>query len=129
MKTVFTLGAAAVLLSACHMTPMTPAPYYAPPEPEPQVIETPEQSAPISTAPRAPAQPPMEALPTSADDPCGAQSLQHFVGSVAPSPFPAPGPVRVYAQGDPITMDHNPSRVNVVVDAENRQRVTGISCG
>ena len=126
MKPIF-LVAASGLLAACHMTPMQPAPYYSAPvvaEPVPEPAP-----APISPPVAQPAPQPEIELPTSASDPCGAGSLQGFVGSVAPQPFPAPGPVRVYAQGDPITMDHNPNRVNVVVDAENRQRVVSISCG
>ncbi|WP_370206735.1 I78 family peptidase inhibitor [Pararhodobacter marinus] len=132
MKSILALGAAALTLTACNMTPMTPAPSYR----TPIVAEPPRVQEPVASVPSspdmsgtAPAQPPMQSLPTSASDPCGAQSLQGFVGSVAPQPFPAPGPVRVYAEGDPITMDHNENRVNVVVDAENRQRVVSISCG
>ena len=130
VKPFFLVGAAS-LLAACQMTPMESPTYYAPPaaiEATPPAAPAPNP-APMSPPIAQPAPEPEISLPTSASDPCGASSLQGFVGSVAPQPFPAPGPVRVYADGDPITMDNNPNRVNVVVDRENRQRVVAISCG
>lgn len=130
VKPILALGAAAVLLAACDTMPvMQPAPRYsapvAQPTPAPEAAPAPAVvSPPIAARPE-----PVIEVPASSTDGCGADSLQAFVGSVAPQPFPAPGPVRVYAEGDPITMDHNPNRVNVVVDRENRQRVVSISCG
>lgn len=38
-----------------------------------------------------------------------------------------PKPLRVYAAGSPITMDHRPERMNVVVGADGR--VTIVKCG
>ncbi|PTX02862.1 hypothetical protein DDE23_08060 [Pararhodobacter aggregans] len=124
--------AALILVAACDMPP-SGAPYsrapIAAPAPPPAPVET--RPGPAITVPGYQPDPmPNEpARVTTPGDTCGASSLQGFVGSVAPSPFPASGPVRVYAEGDPVTMDHNPSRVNVVVDGDNRQRVVAISCG
>ncbi len=134
MKSLAALAAlsAIALLGACDV-PMSPTPYYVPPptplrplvvepivaDPAPYVPQEPVTVDPVPSSPvaRAPG------------DTCGAGELQTFVGSVAPQPFPAAGPVRVYAQGDPVTMDHNPQRVNVVVNPADRRRIVSISCG
>lgn len=124
--------AALILVAACDMPP-SGAPYsrapIAAPAPPPAPVESRPQ--PVVTVPSYQPEPAPVETPrvTTPGDTCGASGLQGFVGSVAPSPFPASGPVRVYAEGDPVTMDHNPARVNVVVDGENRQRVVAISCG
>lgn len=127
MKALLPL-AALVFVAACDdMMPMQPAPYYAPPAPVAEPVVQPETQAPAAYEPAMPADP--APVATTPGDTCGASGLQAFVGSVAPQPFPASGPVRVYAEGDPVTMDHNPQRVNVIVDRANRQRVVAISCG
>ncbi|MCB1388492.1 MAG: hypothetical protein KDK12_04985 [Rhodobacteraceae bacterium] len=123
--------AALVLVAACDtMPPMAPAPYTRAPAPAEPVVAPPPAAV---TAPVYQPPPPVVAdqapAVTTPGDTCGASGLQGFVGSVAPQPFPASGPVRVYAEGDPVTMDHNPARVNVVVDRANRQRVVAINCG
>ncbi|MCW1931190.1 I78 family peptidase inhibitor [Pararhodobacter zhoushanensis] len=110
------------------MPPLSSGPYYRPAPPmEPVVPDVPPLSPPMAEPPRV--TPPVAPISTDPSDTCGANSLQHFVGSVAPQPFPAPGPVRVIGQGDPVTMDHNPQRLNVTVDRETRRRVVSLSCG
>ncbi|MFN4099905.1 MAG: I78 family peptidase inhibitor [Pararhodobacter sp.] len=134
MKALYALGAVA-LLAACDPLPPVQSQRTPPPRPvapevtAPAVTPLPPVAAPSQPVPpRAPVPdlPPVASVP---GDTCGSAGLQGFVGSVAPQPFPAPGPVRVYAEGDPVTMDHNPQRLNVVLDAENRQRVVSLSCG
>jgi len=132
MKALYALGAVALLAACDPLPPMQSQ--MPPPRPVPPVVSAPAEVPPaapqpgLPVPPRAPA-PELPPTPSVPGDTCGAAGLQGFVGSVAPQPFPAPGPVRVYAQGDPVTMDHNPQRLNVVVDRETRQRVVSLSCG
>ena len=63
------------------------------------------------------------------DDACGAAGLQHLVGGPVPESFPVAGPIRVFATGDPVTMDYNPRRLNVEVSRQNRRRIVALSCG
>ena len=115
------------------MPPMSSGPYYRPAPPivqppyEPVVPDRPLYTPPTAEPPRV--SPPVAPIGSDPSDTCGANALQGFVGSVAPQPFPASGPVRVIAQGDPVTMDHNPQRLNVTVDRETRSRVVSLSCG
>lgn len=120
--------AALVLVAACD-TPTQYAPYYRPPPTAEPVVAQPESPPTIAYEPMVSADPAPPAIAATPGDPCGAASLQGFVGSVAPQPFPASGPVRVYAEGDPVTLDMNPGRVNVIVDRASRQRVVAITCG
>lgn len=62
-------------------------------------------------------------------DACGASRLQGLIGGPLPATIAAPGPVRVYAQHDPVTMDHNDRRLNVVLDSATRSRIVAITCG
>lgn len=77
--------------------------------------------------PTPPNLPPGLSAPTQADA-CGAGRLQHLVGGALPDPFPATGRVRVYAQGDAVTLDYSATRVNVMLDAA-RERILAITCG
>lgn len=65
-------------------------------------------------------------------DPCGAASLEHLVGQ----PFPdanelealdLPGPVRVIAPGQAVTMDYIDSRLNIETDDDGN--VVRLRCG
>ena len=60
---------------------------------------------------------------------CDAEAWAHLVGQhrdvFAAMTFPAP--MRIIEPGDAITMDHNPARLNVVLDA--RGRVARVYCG
>ncbi len=38
-----------------------------------------------------------------------------------------PGPKRIYRTGSPVTMDHRPDRLNIVVDEAGR--IVGVHCG
>jgi hypothetical protein len=62
-------------------------------------------------------------------DACGASGLQGLIGGPVPATIAAPGPVRIYAQGDPVTMDYSERRLNVVLDAATRSRIVAITCG
>jgi len=73
----------------------------------------------ISFAPRAPQ-----------DDACGAAALQHLVGGPvgAIEGLELRGPLRVHAVDAMITMDHIPSRLNVVTDPAGAV-ILAIRCG
>ena len=81
---------------------------------------TPQTSAPPpSSAPApAPAPPPRSEAPPS-DDACNARAHQHLVGrSRSEVPVPVkPDLQRVACTTCPITMDHNPNRLNFFFDA------------
>jgi hypothetical protein len=71
----------------------------------------------------------MPATPDEVAARCGADRLQHLVGRRWPQPLPEGArPVRIYAQGDPVTMDMSPERLNVELDAQ-RRRILAIRCG
>lgn len=65
----------------------------------------------------------------AAADACGASGLQGLIGGPVPATIAAPGPVRIYAQGDPVTMDYSERRLNVVLDHATRSRIIAITCG
>jgi hypothetical protein len=71
---------------------------------------------------------PVADAPAEAD--CGAGELQHLVGmrATAVEGMTAPGPVRVYRTGQPITMDLRPDRLNLELDAQGR-RILRVFCG
>ena len=60
---------------------------------------------------------------------CGADALQSFVGAPVGAAQQAAGQsiTRVYAEGDPVTMDFLPERLNIVTDG--RGTVMRIACG
>jgi hypothetical protein len=65
------------------------------------------------------------------DDPCGAQSLQGFIGQhdsvVHATTFEAPGDVRVIRPGQGVTADFSSQRINFQTDAWGI--VIKIDCG
>lgn len=67
--------------------------------------------------------------PIADRDSCGADGLQHLLGGPVPQPFPARGPVRIFATGQPVTMDYSAQRVNVEVDHSRRPKIVAITCG
>ncbi|MCL4676409.1 MAG: hypothetical protein KJZ59_10405 [Pararhodobacter sp.] len=139
MKLVFALGAVA-LLAACQISD-PPAPRVSPPltyaapraQPPlvspPVAVSPPPRVSPGSPGAGSPGAAPPVLSPGPSGDTCGASRLQHLVGGPVPQPFPARGPVRIYASDEPVTMDHNPQRVNVEVTPGNRRRIVAISCG
>ena len=64
-----------------------------------------------------------------APDTCGATDLQSLIGGPAPAGLPGPNPVRIHADGDAVTMDYNPQRVNIILDAATRSTVLAVTCG
>lgn len=66
--------------------------------------------------------------PSDDPDACGASRYQYLVGERLPDPFPARGVVRIFRTGDPVTMDHQPSRLNVEIE-RRRDRIVRIFCG
>ena len=72
---------------------------------------------------------PVIPVPPAAKDSCGAAGLASLIGQPV-SRFSAQtrqGPARVIRPGQPITMDYNPLRLNVLLDADDR--ILGVSCG
>lgn len=60
---------------------------------------------------------------------CGADRLAYLVGLNWPQRLPVqPRALRVFAAGDPVTMDMNPERLNIELDP-TRRRVVAVSCG
>ena len=93
----------------------------------------PDSAAPASERPKAPRTPPGDRL---AGDPCGAGGLLHLVGGPAPDSATldeirgADGPplrIRVIRPGQPVTMDHFPGRLNILLDPTGT--VLGLRCG
>lgn len=139
MKIILSLAGAA-LLAGCQAVPMAPQPptTYAPPRAEAPRTAPPVARPPSSGAVRPPQSTPPSTLPpsstganppASADTACRASSLQHLVGRPLPQPFPAAGPVRIFTTGQPVTMDHNPQRLNVEVNPDGSRRIIAITCG
>ena len=67
-----------------------------------------------------------------ADDPCRALALQDLIGAPAPSvdeirAMGGPQRIRVIRPGQPVTMDHVPVRLNVLVDEDGI--VQSLRCG
>lgn len=60
-------------------------------------------------------------------DTCNASSFAHLVGKDAVVALQIPEPKRQYRLGDPVTMDHRPDRVNVVLD--DTDVIIDIKCG
>ncbi len=126
---------AAFLLGACQMTGQPAPPPSGPtvPRMEPaRADRAPPRIAPGSPGAAGPRVSPGRAAPPARPiqpDACGAAGLQHLVGGPVPESFPVAGPIRVFATGDPVTMDYNPRRLNVEVSRQNRRRIVALSCG
>ncbi|MCE2739536.1 MAG: hypothetical protein LW703_14525 [Rhodobacter sp.] len=72
---------------------------------------------------------PVSPVPPAAEDTCGAADLASLVGQPV-SRFNAEaraGPARVIRPGQPVTMDYNPLRLNVLLDADDR--MVAFRCG
>ncbi|APE44896.1 hypothetical protein BOO69_16895 [Sulfitobacter alexandrii] len=70
-----------------------------------------------------------EAARGNADGPdtCNAASYAGMIGQDAVVALSIPEPKRQYRLGDPVTMDFNPDRVNVVLDETDT--IIDIKCG
>lgn len=67
--------------------------------------------------------------PPDAADTCGASAFAALIGQDA-AMFPSgtwKGPARLIRPGQPVTMDYNPERLNVLLDSADR--IVGLSCG
>jgi len=68
-------------------------------------------------------------VPPAAEDPCGAAEFAVLIGEPV-SRFNTQawkGPARVIRPGQPVTMDYNPLRLNILLDADDR--IVGLRCG
>jgi hypothetical protein len=65
--------------------------------------------------------------PASAPDTCNAAAHQGLVGQDAASSLALPEPKRLYGPNDAVTMDYNPARLNVQLDAVDN--IVAITCG
>ena len=63
------------------------------------------------------------------EDACGASAYQNLVGAptAAAENASAPGPVRTFRSGQPITMDYRLDRLNFELD--ERDRIIRVFCG
>ena len=98
MRRLIAAGGLALVLAAC-----TTAPEDVEPPPPPRA-----------------APPPTPARPAPPPDQCGAYQLQHLVGrprSEIPIPVD-PGRQRVACTTCPVTLDHNPQRLNFFFDSQ-----------
>ena len=61
--------------------------------------------------------------------PCVAADYRALVGKAVDEMDLAvlPAPRRIYSSGSPVTMDHRPERLNIVVDADGR--ILRLHCG
>ena len=138
MKSWMTLGAV-MLLGACSSVsagPQGAEPRVLPPStqgppqgaytrPSPGMGSQVQPGNQTGTQPGARRQPP----DLRGGDTCGAGQFRNLVGRPLPQPFPANGPVRIFTTGQPVTMDHNPARLNVEVDASSLRRIVAVTCG
>jgi hypothetical protein len=72
---------------------------------------------------------PVNPVPPAAEDTCGVAGLASLIGQPV-ARFSAQlreGPARVIRPGQPVTMDYNPLRLNILLDADDR--IVGLSCG
>ena len=110
---------AALALAACEYGP--------PPHDSPHDTRISPPSGEVTPRHRRPREP--RIVPPSDDpDACGASRYQYLLGERLPDPFPARGVVRIFRTGDPVTMDHSPSRLNVEIE-RRRDRIIRIFCG
>jgi hypothetical protein len=68
-----------------------------------------------------------EVAQTATDDTCNAGAHLALIGELAEAAQSLPEPKRIYRLGDPVTMDFNPSRLNVKLDDGGTIMV--IDCG
>lgn len=61
------------------------------------------------------------------DDTCGAASYSALIGQDAAAAEDVRAPRRIYTEGDAVTMDFNPDRVNVVLDEGGT--IISVECG
>lgn len=61
------------------------------------------------------------------DDTCNAASYTDLIGQDAVAALQIPDPKRQYREGDPVTLDYAPDRVNVVLD--DTDMIIRITCG
>lgn len=67
--------------------------------------------------------------PAAASGACGAAGQSALIGQPV-SRFSAQarqGPARIMRPGQPVSLDYNPLRLNVLLDAD--ERIVGVSCG
>ncbi|MBL8562733.1 MAG: hypothetical protein JNN06_10675 [Gemmobacter sp.] len=78
----------------------------------------PQKDAPVAAVPGAPA-----------EDSCGAAALQGLVGQdrAVLSGMRFAQVLRVYEEGQPVTMDLNPGRLNI--QYSKRDRIQSVTCG
>lgn len=70
---------------------------------------------------------PPRTIATPGPDTCNAEAYQDLIGQPRAAAGPLPQPKRVYHITDPVTMDHRPDRLNVVLD--DSDTIGEISCG
>lgn len=75
--------------------------------------------------PTAPAMPPAMPPATCDEAALSAELTGRDAALIDPAAFP--GPVRIIRPGDMVTMDYNPNRINVRLDAQDR--VASVTCG
>ena len=82
-----------------------------------------------TTVPAPPADPHRVGL-QEGEDGCGAHAYAALIGQpVGNAPQPAANrSVRIVGDGDPVTMDYSPQRLNIYYDKRSG-RITGIKCG
>ncbi|HEX8568392.1 MAG TPA: peptidase inhibitor I78 [Caulobacteraceae bacterium] len=110
---VASLAMAAALLAACAPYPPPPAAW-----PEPPVYAPPVYA------------PPVHAPPSQGNDQCGASGYRWLIGRSHAEipPRPAGALWRVVAQGDAMTRDLRPNRLNIIYDRQTH-RVLEVWCG
>ena len=71
--------------------------------------------------------PPIPVLPP--DDACGAPDLQYLVGQPASilATMKFTTQVRILRPGDPMTEDYGPTRLNIMIDLN--ERIDAVTCG
>lgn len=68
----------------------------------------------------------------AANDTCGAGGFEGLIGQTAEilELLEFDRPARSYAEGDPVTLDYLPERINFVVDTDpDAPRIVEVSCG
>lgn len=117
-------------LAACSSSPKPAPPPTAPPPPAP----TAQALAPAPAPPPVVAQTPIPPSPQLGSGPppdeCGAWQLQGLVGKPR-TDIPVPADLshrRVYCTACVVTQDYDPSRLNIVFDAQTGL-VTQVRCG
>lgn len=85
--------------------------------------------SPFEGAPPAAEAPPAAAAPEPQKDTCGAAALQGLVGQdrAAISGMRFAQVLRVFEEGQPVTMDFNPERLNI--QYSKRGKIQAVTCG